>query len=118
MNTDMFMGPSAMYRSYVPSYISANNSATTNIVWTMGVESAKAYPVPPGRTILLMDSESPRFFIKTVDANGYAAMKVYNFQEEVAAVEEPVAAKYVTQEQLQAALEAFAADIQKSKSLL
>ena len=53
---------------YAPSYLATTNAnANTNIIWTMGIESAKAYPLYPGRTILLMDSESPRFFIKTMD---------------------------------------------------
>lgn len=91
---------------YVPSYLASTNpNPTTNIIWTMGAESAKAYPVAPGHTVMLMDSESPTFFIKAVDNNGFATMKNFSFVEEIpAAVQEPSAAKFVTNDQLQEAL--------------
>lgn len=109
MNTDFFMGN----RGYVPSYLASTNpNPSTNIIWTMGAESAKAYPVAPGRTIMLMDSESPTFFIKAVDSNGFATMKSFSFVEEVpAAVQEPSAAKFVTTEQFQEAIEQLASKI-------
>lgn len=96
---------------YAPSYLSTqlprmNTANTTNIVWTMGLESAKAYPLLPGRTLMLMDSESPRFFIKSVDNNGYATLKAYAFQEEPTSTPKPAEPEYVTKEQLDAALAA------------
>lgn len=111
-NYFMGMPASSPYRGgygYVPSYLSAaNNSASnnTNIMWTMGIESAKAYPVMPGKTVLLMDSEGPHFFIKTVDVNGYATLKSYKFEEDVPtpAPVAPESPKYVTQEQLEAVI--------------
>lgn len=102
MENNYFMGN----RGYVPSYLASTNpNPNTNIIWTMGAESAKAYPVAPGRTIMLMDSESPTFFIKAVDNNGFATMKSFSFVEDKpAAVEESSAAKFVTNDQLQEAL--------------
>ena len=35
-----------------------------------GSNSAKAYPVMPGKTVLLMDSEESKFYLKKMDANG------------------------------------------------
>ena len=98
---------------YVPSYLASTNSnPTTNIIWTMGAESAKAYPVAPGHTVMLMDSESPTFFIKAVDNNGFATMKSFSFVEEIpAAVQESSAAKFITTEQFQAAIDQLAAKI-------
>ncbi len=118
MNNDYFMGNSMPYQGgYVPSYLStigmprmtqsSPNANNTNIVWTMGLESAKAYPLLPGKTLMLMDSESPRFYVKTVDANGYATIKAYSFHEEKpnsAPVNTIETSKFVTQEQLEAAL--------------
>lgn len=106
---------------YAPSYLATTNAnANTNIIWTMGIESAKAYPLYPGRTILLMDSESPRFFIKTMDNNGYATLRTFTFQEE-ALPASPDTPNYVTQEQLDATIaaviERFAAK-DSPKSLL
>jgi len=110
MDSNYFMGAPNTYRGYAPSYLSAMNGMpsnsnpmganNTNIVWAMGMESAKAYPVLPGKTVLLMDSEGPHFFIKTVDNNGYATMKSYSFQEDIPVVPNQSAANYVTKEQL------------------
>lgn len=112
MNNDYFMGGPMPYRGasgYMPSYLSTvapQNTNNTNIVWTMGLESAKAYPLFPGRTLMLMDSESPRFFIKSVDNNGYATLKAYTFQEE--SISQPSTnnsgSNYVTKEQLDQAM--------------
>lgn len=123
MDNNYFMNGNNPYRSYVPSYLASTNvNPTTNIIWTMGAESAKAYPVAPGRTIMLMDSESPTFFIKAVDNNGFATMKSFSFAEQLAAVEEPSAAKFVTTDQLQAAIAELAAKIDglatQNKSLI
>lgn len=127
MNNDFYTG-NYNAGGYSPSYLSMarpqyHAAPNTNIAWTMGIESAKAHPVMPGHTVLLMDSESPRFFIKTVDVNGFAHIKTFVFQEEQqqSAAESPTA-HYVTQEQLQAALAEFAAQLQpienKNKNLL
>ena len=116
MDTNYYMGGG--FRGYAPSFISStmgtpNNFtpvANTNIVWVMGLEGAKAYPVMPGKTLFLMDSESAKFFIKAVDGNGFATVKSFVFSEEVvanapAAANELSAAKFVTHEELQSAIE-------------
>lgn len=38
--------------------------------WVQGEASAKAYPVAPGNTILLMDSEAPILYMKSTDMSG------------------------------------------------
>lgn len=119
MTNDYLMGGPMPYRGatgYAPSYLSTiapqNNNTNTNIVWTMGLESAKAYPLFPGKTVMLMDSESPRFFIKSVDNNGYATLKSYTFREETfqpTNAAKPVAtADFITREQLREELSKFA----------
>lgn len=42
----------------------------TSIIWVQGETGAKSYPVAPNTTILLMDSESGRFYLKTADHSG------------------------------------------------
>lgn len=113
MNNDYFMGGPMPYRTggYAPSYLSTQMPQTsnnnTNIVWTMGLESAKAYPLFPGRTIMLMDSENPRFFIKSVDNNGYATLKAYTFQEEPTSQPAAPTNNFITKEQLDMAIDSI-----------
>jgi hypothetical protein len=92
------------YYGYAPSYLASRQPAnTTNIMWTMGLEGAKAYPIAPGRTILLMDSECAKFYIKTMDANGFATLRTFTFAEEEQVASHP---DYVTKEQLEASIAA------------
>lgn len=40
------------------------------IIWVQGEAAAKAYPVQPGTSVLLMDSECENFYIKSTDNMG------------------------------------------------
>lgn len=51
------------------------------INWIQGVESAKAYPISPNSSVILMDSESPQFFIKSADQSGMPTLRVFRFEE-------------------------------------
>ena len=41
-----------------------------SFAWVQGIEAAKAYAVPAGSSMMLMDSEHPVIYIKTVDSTG------------------------------------------------
>lgn len=69
-------------------------SPTTNIQYVQGEAGAKGYPLANGYTMLLMDSEEPKFYIKTTDASGIPTMKKYKFEEIVEP--EPKKVEYVT----------------------
>ena len=51
--------------------------------WVQGEVGAKAFPINPGETMFLMDSEDKYFYIKTADMNGVPSMKRYYYQEVV-----------------------------------
>ncbi len=53
----------------------------TGIQWVQGIEGAKSYQVQPGTSAILMDSESPTFFIKSANAAGMPELHSYAFQE-------------------------------------
>ena len=78
------------------------------IQWVLGIENAKSYPMQPNSTVLLMDSEQPRFYIKTADQNNMCSIKTYDFQE---VQETPAAAPtidvntFITREELSKLLE-------------
>jgi len=40
------------------------------IIWVQGEAGAKAYPLAPNNKILLMDSEAPVLYVKSVNASG------------------------------------------------
>lgn len=53
----------------------------SGILWVQGEAGAKSYLVAPGNSVLLMDSESQRFYLKTADGAGMPSMKVYEYTE-------------------------------------
>lgn len=59
----------------------------SGLTWVQGEIGARAYPVQPGMSILLMDSEAQNFYIKSADGTGMPTMKKYAYSE---VVEEPM----------------------------
>ena len=71
------------YQNYQNPYLSMNNNNSNAIIWVQGESGAKAYPVAPGNSIALFDSENDRFFIKTSDASGMPLpLRVFNYVEQ------------------------------------
>lgn len=80
-------------------------TANNGLVWVQGIEGAKAHATAPGVPALLMDSESERFFIKTVDASGMPLpLRIFEYHE--VTNDAPKQAKdmsgYVTREEFEA----------------
>ena len=53
----------------------------TGLNWVQGEAGAKSWFVAPGSTVLLMDSESMRFYLKSADMNGVPAMRTFEYNE-------------------------------------
>ena len=52
------------------------------IVWVQGESAAKSYPVAPNTTVMLLDSESSVFYLKTSDASGMPLpLRVFDYKE-------------------------------------
>lgn len=55
------------------------------LVWVQGIEGAKSHPVGAGQSVLLMDSESNCFFIKSADASGMPLpLRIFDYSERTA----------------------------------
>lgn len=57
------------------------SKASGNIVWVQGIEAAKAYEVPAGSSVILMDSEEETFYIKSCDETRKPTLRVYSYKE-------------------------------------
>ena len=70
----------------------------TGLNWVQGEAGAKSWFVAPGATVLLMDSENPRFYMKSAAMNGVPAMRTFEYSEVGAPKpqEAPQAANFVT----------------------
>jgi hypothetical protein len=91
-----FQNPYAMQMQNLQNQIQNMNpfqqqqGGNTQIQYVNGIESANAYQMAPNSSVLLMDSNLPRFYVKTTDAAGMAAVKVFEFHEYVEQKPEPM----------------------------
>lgn len=96
------------YHSYSPLF--QQNSAPVNssvfdtgIIWVQGESGAKAYPVAPGKSMALFDSESEQFYIKSVDISGMPQplrVFVYSEQKETDHIEDKIdTSVFITREE-------------------
>lgn len=99
---------------YVPPIPDQQAHLKTNAgsapVWVQGEAGAKSYLVAPNTTVMLMDSESSRFFMKSADQSGMPLpLRVFEFKEVTASNLPPTGVsfdpdKFVTKEELAALL--------------
>jgi len=76
----------------------------SSITWVQGETGAKAYPVAPGNTVDLWDTEEQVIYLKSADASGLPSMKVLDYTvRESGKKEEPQldTSKFVTYEDLE-----------------
>ena len=53
----------------------------TGLNWVQGEAGAKSWFVTPGSTVLLMDSEAQRFYLKMADPSGVPTMRTFEYTE-------------------------------------
>lgn len=82
---------------------------SSGLTWVQGIEGAKSHFVEPGRSALLMDSESNSFFIKSADTSGMPLpLRIFDYKERIVqqASQQPTAAvidtsSYITREEFE-----------------
>lgn len=80
MNTPSFnQQPMVQPVQQVPTPAQQVNSG---LVWVQGEAGAKSFLVAPGCTVMLMDSEGERFYLKSADASGMPLpLRVFEYKE-------------------------------------
>ena len=51
------------------------------LLWVSGEVGAKSYLVAPNSTVLLMDSDAQRFYLKSADGAGMPSMRIFEYKE-------------------------------------
>ena len=79
------------------------------LLWVQGETGAKSYLVAPNSTVLLMDSENSRFYLKSADGAGMPNTRTFEYKEVLNAPQNALQAqsdvskeldnKYVTREE-------------------
>ena len=94
------------------------------LTWVQGIEGAKSHFVSPGQSVLLMDSESNSFFIKSADTSGMPLpLRIFDYKERTVqqAPQQPTAAvidtsSYVTREEFEQRIAQITAPTERTES--
>ena len=70
------------YNAYTMPQYQQPQQQNNGLIWVQGIEAMKSYPVAPGQSVLLMDSESNCFGIKTADVSGMPLpLRIFDYSE-------------------------------------
>lgn len=76
--------PGMQQAMQAPTQQPAQQQSGQNFLWVQGESGAKAWMVAPGTTVLLMDAEGSRFYLKSCDNAGMPSMRTFEFKEVLA----------------------------------
>ena len=93
------------------------------LIWVQGEAGAKSYIVAPGNTVMLMDSEGERFYLKSADASGMPMpLRIFEYKERLNANTSDFKAptsdfseldgKYITREEFEQRMASMASQCQ------
>lgn len=71
----------AQYQQVMPQQAAAPPQTNQGLLWVQGEAGAKSYLVAPNTTVLLMDSESQRFYLKSTDGAGMPSLRTFEYSE-------------------------------------
>ena len=72
------------YNNYVPqqTVVAQQQQNDNGILWVQGEAGAKSWAVAPGKSVMLMDSESNTFYIKSSDQSGMPMpLRIFDYTE-------------------------------------
>ena len=86
------------------------------LIWVQGEAGAKSYLVAPGNTVMLMDSEGERFYLKSADASGMPMpWRPFDYKERLNATTSDFSeldGKYITREEVERRMASMASQCQ------
>lgn len=88
------------YPYSAPSTAAPQQQTSNPIIWVQGEAGAKSYLVAPGQSVLLMDSESNVFYIKSSDPSGMP-MPLRTFDYTERAKQETQTSDFVTRDEFE-----------------
>ena len=72
----------AVVQPSVPSQPMQVQQPNNGLIWVQGESGAKSYLVAPNATVMLMDSEGERFYLKSADASGMPLpLRIFDYKE-------------------------------------
>lgn len=81
--------PQSYPQNYQQNMPQQNPPQNNGMVWVQGLEGAKAHVIGAGQSILLMDSETNCFYLKSADQNGMPSLRIFDYTERTSTPPEP-----------------------------
>lgn len=126
-NNGFPMSYQQMYPQYIPSSFQpqmmqqqpqmTQQVNDTGILWVQGEAGAKSWAVAPGKSVMLMDSESNTFYIKSSDNSGMPMpLRIFDYTERTQQSTQPVnviqheqidTSQFITKEEFEKRLSEF-----------
>lgn len=77
-----YMTQMQMQQPVMPVQAQQQQQNNNGLIWVQGEAGAKSYLVAPNSTVLLMDSENQRFYLKSSDASGMPLpLRIFEYTE-------------------------------------
>lgn len=87
MNTNQMQN--AVVQPSMPSQPMQAQQPNNGLIWVQGESGAKSYLVAPNATVMLMDSEGERFYLKSADASGMPLpLRIFDYKERTTAAQQ------------------------------
>ena len=80
-------------------YNQIQQNQNNNIIFVQGEVGAKSFQLQPNQSVMLLDNDDSKFYIKTTDSTGMSTLKSYRFEEIKEASGGSIENKYVTKEE-------------------
>lgn len=79
---------------------SQSQQINQGLLWVQGETGAKSYLVAPNSTVLLMDSENSRFYLKSADGAGMPNTRTFEYKEVLNTPQNALQAQYDTSKEM------------------
>lgn len=87
MNANQIQNP--VVQPSMPSQPMQVQQPNNGLIWVQGESGAKSYLVAPNATVMLMDSEGERFYLKSADASGMPLpLRIFDYKERSTAAQQ------------------------------
>lgn len=87
-----------MVQPSMPSQPMPVQQPNNGLIWVQGESGAKSYLVAPNATVMLMDSEGERFYLKSADASGMPLpLRIFDYKERTTATQQAFGGSVATE---------------------
>lgn len=97
-------------QQYQQQYQPQTNQQNSSIIWVQGENAAKSYMIGAGQSVMLMDSDTNVFYIKSADQSGMPLpLRIFDYTErtaersadQVQVSSQPVNSDYITRDEFE-----------------